>query len=79
MDLSHKRSLRPLTVAETHSDIEKKKHEVFDAVIERRHGTAMTPPKVEAVKEEMEEYSDGNEEASVGLSRSNTKMSLIHQ
>ena len=63
MDLSHKRSLRPLTVAETHSDIEKKKHEVFDAVIERRHGTAMTPPKVEAVKEEMEEYSDDNEEA----------------
>ena len=38
------RSLRPLTIAEKHSTVETKKHDVFDALIERRMGTSINPP-----------------------------------
>ena len=35
------------TVDELNSDAEKQKQKLFDALIERRHGLAMTPPKKE--------------------------------
>ena len=38
------RSLRPLTIAEKHSPVEDKKHDVFDALIERRMGSSINPP-----------------------------------
>ena len=39
-----RRSLRPLTIAELRSPVEHKKHDVFDALIERRMGTSINPP-----------------------------------
>ena len=48
---------------ELHSDVEKRKRDVFDTLIERRHGTATTPPK--NIKQEhdgiYEEYEDDDE------------------
>ena len=41
-----RRSLRPLTMAEKHSTVETKKHNVFDALIERRLGTSINPPPI---------------------------------
>ena len=41
-----RRSLRPLQVDENHSPVEAKKRETFDALIERRWGTSITPPQV---------------------------------
>ena len=41
------RSLQPLTIAEKHSVVENKKHDVFDALIERRMGTSINPPTPE--------------------------------
>ena len=38
------RSLKPLTIAEQHSAVEHNKHDVFDALIERRMGTSINPP-----------------------------------
>ena len=38
------RSLRPLHLAEVHSSSELNKHKAFDALIERRHGTAISTP-----------------------------------
>ena len=38
------RTLRPLTVAEQHSDSEIQKCKVFDALIEGRWGTSINPP-----------------------------------
>ena len=40
-----RRSLRPLHHAEVHSSRELNKRKAFDALIERRHGTAISPPK----------------------------------
>ena len=39
-----RRSLRPLTIAELHSPVEHKKHDVFNTLIERRMGTSINPP-----------------------------------
>ena len=39
-------SLRPLQVDENHSPVEAKKRETFNALIERRWGTSITPPQV---------------------------------
>ena len=36
--------LRPLTIAEQHSAVERKKYDVFDALIERKMGTSINPP-----------------------------------
>jgi hypothetical protein len=38
-------SVRPLDLAETHSEVEIKKRKVFDELIERRHGTSINPQK----------------------------------
>ena len=40
-----RRTLRPLTVAEQHSDTEATKRKTFDTLIERRWGTSINPPK----------------------------------
>jgi hypothetical protein len=40
-----RRSVRPLQKAEIHSPSELKKRQVFDELIERRHGTSINPPK----------------------------------
>ena len=40
------RTLRPLHVDELHSAVEVKKREIFDALIERRHGTSTTPSNI---------------------------------
>jgi hypothetical protein len=37
--------VRPLQKAEIHSPSELKKRQVFDELIERRHGTSINPPK----------------------------------
>ena len=60
-----RRSARPLTVAERHSKIEAGKQKIFDALIERRHGTAIKPPIVTTKPEEFEEYQDEYEKAKV--------------
>mmetsp|Transcript_26699 Transcript_26699/g.37842 ORF Transcript_26699/g.37842 Transcript_26699/m.37842 type:complete len:775 (+) Transcript_26699:4067-6391(+) len=49
-----KRTVRPLTVAEIHSDSEKKKRNVYDRLIEARHGTSINPPSKEKVKSDNE-------------------------
>ena len=41
-----RRTLRPLQVDELHCDIEAKKRETFNALIERRHGTSTRPSNV---------------------------------
>ena len=38
------RTVRPLQLAELHSDIEKQKRAIFDALIERRWGSPMSTP-----------------------------------
>ena len=40
-----RRTVRPLQVAEIHSETEKKKRKLFDELIERRWGTSINPPK----------------------------------
>ena len=57
-----RRSCRPLRVDEIHSTVEKKKREVFDALIERRWGTAIKPPKDSSSFEDSkwEEYEDSD-------------------
>lgn len=59
-----RRSLRPLNTSELHSPTEQKKRDVFDALIERRWGTSINPPKTETLdtKEEWEEYEDSDED-----------------
>ena len=39
-----RQSLQPLPIAEMHSAVENKKHDVYDALIERRMGTSINPP-----------------------------------
>ena len=58
-----RRSCRPLRVDEIHSTVEKKKREVCDALIERRWGTAINPPKDSSSFEDSkwEEYEDSDE------------------
>lgn len=56
------RTVRPLTTAEQYSETERKKREIFDALIERKHGTATTPPKkVKQRDNEFDEYEDDDE------------------
>jgi hypothetical protein len=50
-----RRSVRPLNPSEIHSEVEIKKRNVFDELIERRHGTSINPPKP------MNDESDTNE------------------
>jgi hypothetical protein len=57
-----RRSVKPLQKAEIHSPSELKKRQVFDELIERRHGTSINPPKpkvqqLESAKVEFE-YSE---------------------
>jgi len=62
-----RRSPRPLTVAEIHSEHEKSKRKIFDDLIQRRHGTSLNPPIVrdEEESDEFEEYEDDDEKARV--------------
>jgi hypothetical protein len=64
-----RRTCRPLTVAETHSDQEKKKRTIFDGLIERRWGTSINPPKPhvddENEHDEYAEYEDDDEVARI--------------
>ena len=65
-----RRTTRPLTVAELHSEDEKKRRACFDRLIEKRHGTSTTPPKRGSRRStddedggtEFEPYSDEHEE-----------------
>jgi hypothetical protein len=63
-----RRSQRPLKVDEVHSEVEQKKREIFDQLIERRWGTSINGPTSEessydAMEESnFEEYSDDAEE-----------------
>ena len=56
-------TLRPLHVDELHSPQEVKKRETFDALIERRWGTSMTPPPVssQTENESQQAYYDEDE------------------
>ena len=57
------RTLSPVHVDELYSPQEVKKRETFDALIERRWGTSMTPPPALSLteNESWEEYYDDNE------------------
>ena len=58
-----RRTLRPLRVDEIHSNVEQKKRDTFDALIEGRWGTSTTPPNESKNPKEdpWEEYSDDDE------------------
>ena len=58
-----RRSLRPLHHAEVHSSSELNKCKAFDALIERRHGTAISPPKPveESDDKTFDQYKDEDE------------------
>ena len=60
-----KRSIRPLTVAEQHSETEKQKQDVFDRLIEARHGTSINPPTLTENEndEQWDPYADEEEDA----------------
>lgn len=64
-----RRSWRPLKVDELHSEEEKKKQAIFDALIERRWGSLMrslktsTAPTVETVDKDSKPYSDPDKNA----------------
>ena len=60
-----RRSLRPLQVAEIHSQEEKQLRRVYDACIAKKLGTSITPPKptvVDELQETWEEWGDHDEE-----------------
>ena len=58
-----RRTARPLTVAENHSATELKKRGTFDALVEKRWGTSMSPPPVPKDDNEsvFDEYEDDDE------------------
>jgi hypothetical protein len=65
-----RRTVRPLRVEELHSPEELRKREIFDALIERRWGTSINPPKDstddDTAKDDddtWEEYEDADESA----------------
>ena len=62
-----RRTARPLTVAETHSTTELKKRGTFDALVEKRWGTSMSPPPVPRDDSEsvFDEYEDDDEDKQV--------------
>ena len=58
------RSIRPMHHAEVHSSSELNKRKGFDALIERRHGTAISPPKpVEEIDDKTFDQYEDEEEA----------------
>jgi hypothetical protein len=65
------RSHRPLKIEEVHSEQERMKHKVFDALIERRWGTSINPSITkdtedpDNVDNEFEEYEDDDEQARI--------------
>ena len=63
-----RRTLRSLQTDEIHSLNEQKKRDVFDALIEKRWGTSISPPIVETVTDDddnWEEYEDSDEPARI--------------
>lgn len=61
-----RRSHRPLQIDELHSEVEQKKRELFDQLIERRWGTSINGPKSKSSDtdgdgSDFEEYSDDHE------------------
>ena len=62
-----RRTVRPLTVAETHSTTELKKRGTFDALVEKRWGTSMSPPPVprDDTESVFDEYEDDDEDKRV--------------
>ena len=66
-----RRTHRPLKTEEVHSEQERLKRNVFDALIVRRWGTSINPPNNEGTEDsdtggdEFEEYEDEDEEARV--------------
>ena len=62
-----RRSSRPLTVGEIHSQDEISKRKIFDGLIERRHGTSINPPieSDDDTRDEWEEYEDEDEPARI--------------
>jgi hypothetical protein len=61
-----RRTCRPLTVAETHSEEEQKKRSIFDGLIERRWGSSINPAKPnpeDEVYDKYQEYEDDDEVA----------------
>ena len=57
-----RQSLQPLTTAEKHRTVENKKHNLFDALIERRMGTSINPPPTtEEQDPTMEELTNQND------------------
>ena len=59
------RSIRPLKVEELHSPVEKKKRDIFDALITRKLGTSVNPPKETLREESWEEAGDDDEDPRV--------------
>ena len=62
-----RRTARPLTVAENHSATELKKRGTFDALVEKRWGTSMSPPPVprDDTESVFDEYEDDDEDKRV--------------
>ena len=66
-----RRSSRPLTVSETQSPTDILKREIFNEMIERRHGTSIIPPKIsittgtDSDDKEFEAYEDDSEQARI--------------
>ena len=61
-----RRTVRPLTTAELHSEKEKRIRAIFDAVIEKRYGNRFSVPKdisPQSTGDTWEPYSDSEEEA----------------
>jgi hypothetical protein len=60
-----RRSVRPLNPAEIHSEVEIKKRNVFDELIERRHGTSINPPKPMQGESDTKEPDDAEGDADI--------------
>ena len=56
-----------MKVDEVHSPEEKMKRDLFDSLIERRHGTSLSPPAASTTEDgsDFEEYEDDSESARV--------------
>jgi hypothetical protein len=57
-----RRSLRSLSVAETHSPVVSKQQKIYDALVEGRWGSSMSAPPKESSDNTFEEYEDDDEE-----------------
>jgi hypothetical protein len=58
-----RRSVRPLNPSEIHSEVEIKRRNVFDELIERRHGTSINPPKPMNGESDTKEPNDADGDA----------------